>query len=272
MKALFLLALLLPVPAFAAPCGSHSFTAPEKVQLAGPAALIVTHPSTLWDGRFSSKVGMDAAVAFAKKNGLPVVYLEGEEEKQTYFFSDCDPTYWVSSFGGEFEFPIETNHIYSVGGHWELCQRNTQEGLMQAWAHKRGVDLRFTQVMDGLYSYGGYVRDFDPYYASFRRFLEIVTYRKPGRDTWPHPKLNLLEMMGVIQDGAQQIDYLVRGLPSFSALGEEYEVQLFLNGEFVQVVRNSTGPRKSVLRFEFVDSLFDGEGYAPSLVDPGRKR
>ena len=48
---------------WAAPCGVPDFVDPGAVALDDKSVLIVTHPSTQWDGRFASKLGMDAAVS-----------------------------------------------------------------------------------------------------------------------------------------------------------------------------------------------------------------
>jgi hypothetical protein len=246
----------------AAPCGPFQFT--DNPKLAGDKLMIVTHPSTLWDGRFASKVGMDAAVIYAKKRGIPVVYLEGQDAPDTYFFSDCAPDYWVPSYGGEFMFEVPARHVYSVGGHWEMCQLTTQNDLMKAWGKKRGMDLVFTQVLDGLYAYGGYVLGTDPYAADFKRFMDIISFRKPGEDEWPKRKLNMLEMMGVINHEARAIEHLKRGLPRWTDISDEYEIRMTLNGKFVEVLRPGKGEKPNTLTFEFVDSLYES-GFARAL-------
>ncbi len=248
----------------AAPCSSVKFTDPSEVKLTASNLMIVTHPSTLWDGRFSSKVGMDAAVAYAKRHGIPVIYLQGESSQETYFFSDCKPTYWIASSGGEFRFPIEATHVYSVGGHWELCQKSTQLDLLKAWSHKSKTDLTFTQVMDGLYSYGAYIRTSDSYYKDFGVFMDIVSYRKPGED-WPKKKLNLLEMMGIIHDSSQEIEYLKRGLPTLEGISQDFEIQMVVNGKTIEVLRKGRGDRPQKFTFEFIDTLWES-GYAPGFL------
>src|ERR1700748_2176116 len=102
---------LAAAPALAAPCAAPDFTQPANVNLSNESVMIVTHPSTLWDGRFASKVGMDAAVIYAKHHNIPVIYLAGNNSNETYFFSDCKPTYWVQSSGGEFSFDVAPNHV-----------------------------------------------------------------------------------------------------------------------------------------------------------------
>jgi hypothetical protein len=258
-----MLTSLFVAAALAAPCGTHGWTDATRVALpADQPVLIVTHPSTLWDGRFSSKVGMDAAVAYAKKRSYPVIYLEDNADEQTYFFSDCSPTYWVDSSGGEFAFRVPSNHVYSVGGHWELCQANTQSDLMTAWSSKRDVPLTFTQVLDGLYAYGQYVRSDDPYANDFNRFMDIVSFRKPGYD-WPKRKHNMLEMMGVIQNDAREVEYLKRGLPPFTQIHASYKIELWYNGRMIETLRQGRPTNPPVLKMEFIDSLYE-DGYAPA--------
>jgi hypothetical protein len=244
----------------AAPCGPFTFTPPNQVSLKSDAAMIVTHPSTLWDGRFSSKSGMDAAVKYGKKHNMPIIYLEGSDNAETYFFADCEPTYWVQSFGGEFNFAVETNHIYSVGGHWEACQSSTMYDLIEAWQKKSGVDLTITEVMDGIYSYGNNVHTGDSYKSMFDQFINIVTYRNKGVGKF---KLNLMEMMGIIHDNAKEIEFVKRQLPPYLSMPKEYEVQLHFNGKLVEVLRPSSVAKPSVLKIEFIDSLYES-GYAPA--------
>lgn len=245
--------VLMTSSAFAAPCPKPTFTSGEKISTSASAVMLVTHPSTLWDGRFSSKAGMDAAVKFAKEKSLPVVYLHGESDNDTYFFSDCNPTYWYRSMGGEFDFPIHSAHIYSVGGHWELCQANSMRDVMSHWVPPAGVNITLTQVLDGLYAYGAYVEKADPYFSEFERFMEIIYYGNPRND-WYSRKLSMLELMGVIKNENLQIEYLKRNLPPFHARFKSYRVELVYNGKVVEVL-NEGSP---TLRYEFVNSLYTG--------------
>jgi hypothetical protein len=249
---------------FAASCSNIRFTRPSELKLKGDKLLIVTHPSTLWDGRFSSKAGMDAAVAFAKAHRFQSIYLAGEDSKDTYFFADCDPSYWVSSYGGEFSFSVTANHIYSVGGHWELCQATTQRDLFtNNWKLNRRENYTFTQVMEGLYMYGQHVQTSDPYYDEFSRFLEIVTYRNP-RDPWYIKKLSLIEMMGIIKTPELQIEYLRRNLPPYQNLPPEFEVQLVVNGQLIEILRKSSITKNPpIMTLEFIDNLYSA-GTIPS--------
>ncbi len=244
--------------AIAAPCPAPVFTRPELVQTSSREVLIVTHPSTLWDGRFSSKAGMDAAVQFAKARQMPVIYLQDSQTDittSTYFFSDCSPTHWVSSEGGEFSFDVHAPHVYSVGGHWELCQFSSMNDLMTSWKKNLdGQNLTLTQVMDGLYTAGLKFKNTDSYFVDFARFMEIVFYGNP-RDQWYIRKLNLLESMGIINVPAKQAEFLKRGLPDFSQF-RSYQVELHMNGRMVEVLQRGTTASAPRLKFEFLNSLY----------------
>jgi hypothetical protein len=253
----FLLVGIALNAAHSAPCPKPVFTPGSSVRFAGKEALIVTHPSTLWDGRYSSKAGMDAAVQFAKKRALPVIYLQGDYASNTYFFADCEPTYWVDSAGGEFSFDVTAEHIYSVGGHWELCQETTLRDLMRSWQKNLpGKNLTLTQVMDGIYTYGEHFKSNDSYYTDFSRFMEIIFYGNP-RDNWFVRKLSLLESMGIVKDSAQQIEFLKRNLPDFRSF-KNYTVELWVNAVKVETLQAGKDASSPLMKLEFLNSVYAG--------------
>lgn len=97
IPAFVLLALFgLPLSAFAL-CSDHTLTRSQDVRLTGDAVLIVTHASSNDDGRAATKLGVDAAVRFAKRKRIPVVYLQDGRPVENYFMADCKPDYWVNS-------------------------------------------------------------------------------------------------------------------------------------------------------------------------------
>ncbi len=73
--------------AFAA-CSEPRFTDPRDIRLSDQEVLIVTHASSEFDPRFTTKYGVDAAVRFAKAKNMPVVYLADESPIRTYFMED----------------------------------------------------------------------------------------------------------------------------------------------------------------------------------------
>lgn len=250
---------LIPTLSLAAPCAAPVFTPPGGVQPNGDTLLIVTHPSTLWDTRFASKAGMDAAVTYAKKKNIPVVYMM-DNQSQTYFFADCNPTYWYHSVGGEFEFPVKATHVITVGGHWESCQQTTMMQLMDSWKIiNAGKNLKITTALDGVYSAGLYLENFSSTVkADFDRFIQIITYGNDRNADGNMHKLTLLESFGIIQNKSQQIEFLKLNLPPYLSLGRNYRVELQREGRVVEVLQNGKagGP---VLILDYVNSLWDGK-------------
>ena len=144
---------------------------------------------------------MDSTVTYAKSKNIPVVYLEDDESK-TYFYADCNPTYWYHSIGGEFEFPVHATHVITVGGHWEACQQSTMIQLMDSWKTVNpGKSLKITTVLDGIYSAGFYLENINSRVkADFDRFMEIVSYGNPRNSEGAMRKLTLLESLGIIKN------------------------------------------------------------------------
>lgn len=250
--------------ASAAPCGPRTFTPDADVKLSTDTVLIVTHPSTQWDGRFSSKAGVDAAVEHAKSNKFQVVYLEDnlQANHNTYFFSDCSPDYWVSSYGGEFAFKVAPRRVISVGGHWEYCQNYSRASLMKEWANQT-EDLTLTTVLDGTYTHGDQTVPADSYAKSLSWFLGVLSFRNPRSD-WSESKLNMLELMGIINNEAAEIAHLKRLLPDYKSLKPNYRVEFYYKGKFVEVLQTGTGDRPPVFKIEYIDTLYKS-GYAPSI-------
>ncbi len=240
------------VPAWAGACPKRAFDPPSSVRLSGPAALVVTHPSVAFDGRMSTKVGMDAAVKAAKKAGIPVVYLQDDGPSEEYFFGDCEPNHWVYSGGGEITFNFAPAHLYTVGGHWELCQSRTIHDILDQWARQPQRDLTITVYMDAVYMKGSLsFQEGDPNYADFQRFVGIVNFGRGGEAF--SNKLTMLEAMGILVNESKQADFLVRSLPQYGRALPGYRVEFSLNRGRVRVLQKGAGPRPPVLRFEFLD-------------------
>ncbi len=134
---------------------------------------------------------------------------------------------------------------------------------MESWRKNAfGKSLTFTQIMDGLYTYGGYFRASDSFYSDFQRFMEIVFYGNP-RQEWYVRKLNLLESMGIVKDPLKQIEFLKRNLPPYSQF-TGYEVELWLNGKKVEVLQKGASGTSPVMKLEFVNSVYTS-GYIPAV-------
>lgn len=252
-----LLVLLLSFTGFArANCPPHEPTPPDRVRLDGDAVLVVVHPSSTYDARYSSKRGIDEAVAFAKERRIPVLYLQDDSPPEYYFPADCVPDHWVWSEGGEIRFELASSHIYVVGGHLELCLGKAMQDIIEQWAKRPPRDLTVTYFMDGVYSNGKLIDASDPFYHDFDRFMGVIAHGRPGGEHWP--KLNLLETMGVILREEHELEYLKQAVPRWErTFPASYRVELQLNESVKKVLRAAPGWRPPTVLFQFIDSAYN---------------
>lgn len=255
MKFRLLLAVLLLLPALsvqARTCRKHDLTPPGAVRLTGDSVMIVVHESSTFDARFSTKRGADEAIRFAKERRIPVIYLQDETPDEYYFMEDCQPDYWVFSGGGEISFDVTPSHVYIIGGHLELCMSAALHDILLQWSRRAPRDFTITYFMDAIYSNGKMVDPGDPFYKDFVRFMDIVTYGRPGGEHWP--KLTLLETMGIIINPEHELNYIGQILPRWDrTFPENYQVEVDLNG-FRRVLRKGPGLMPPTVRFRFFDS------------------
>ncbi len=251
---LFLIVLLALVSGLSrAECPPHPFTDPAKVKLEGDSVLIVTHASSLFDGRVSAKRGIDEAVRFARNEGIPIVYLQDDSPGKYYYMEDCNPAYWVYSGGGEVTFDVEPENVYIVGGHLEQCMSTTVHDVIYNWAKKPPRNRSITYFMDGIYSNGKLVDPSDPFYGDFDKFMGVVTYGRSGGEHWP--KLTLLETMGVIRREDHQMEYLMQALPHWErTFSPEYRIELQLDDSVKKVLQAAPGWKPPTILFRFIDS------------------
>ncbi|HXU41867.1 MAG TPA: hypothetical protein VN675_06040 [Burkholderiales bacterium] len=255
-----LLATLLSNLAAAA-CPKPQLTDPARVRLTGDAVLIVTHATSAHDARFATKRGVDEAIHFAKSRRIPVVFLKDDSGDEYYFMEDCRPDYWVLSAAGEIPFDSLPSHVYVAGGHLEFCLSATLDDVIRIWSRQPRRNLTVTYLMDAIYSNGNSIEESDPFHARFRRFMGVVTYGRPGGEHWP--KLTLLETMGVIRNEEHELQYLTKILPHYArVLPSEYRVDLKFNASVVKVLRPARGWNPPTLRFNFVESAMNLQGFA----------
>lgn len=218
--------------------------------------MIVVHATSTHDARFSTKRGVDEAVRFAKSKRIPVVYLQDDTPEQFYFMEDCNPDYWAFSQGGEISFDVAPSHLYIVGGHLEMCMSATLHDVLLQWAKKPPRNLTVTYFMDAIYSNGKTIDPSDPFYEDFVRFMDVVTYGRPGGEHWP--KLSMLEAMGIIVKKSDEFEYLRQILPRWDrTLPETYRVEMQINGSVKKVLRSAPGLHPPALLFNFVDSAIN---------------
>lgn len=265
MRALLSLALILVAFAARASCPEHAFTDPSQVVLKNDAVMIVTHASSNDDGRIASKFGVDEAVRFARKNRIPVIYLQDDRPADRYFMENCSPDYWVFSKAGEIPFDLPVSNVYIAGGHLELCLAVTTNEILAKWSKQPQRNRSLSFFMDGIFSNGREIAETDPYYKEYLRFMQIVNYARPAGEYFR--KLTLLETMGVIVNETRQYDYLTRILPRYDrTLPADYRVELSMSGSRPKLLQpGKKSPeergRPPLLRFSFVDSA-DNLNYA----------
>lgn len=234
-------------------CRQHELTKPEQVKLNGDSVMIVVHQSATYDARFSTKRGVDEAVKFAKGRKIPVIYLQDETPDEFYFMADCHPDYWVFSAGGEISFDVAPTHLYIVGGHLELCMSAALHDIILQWSRRPPQNRTITYFMDAVYSNGKLIEPTDAYYRDFTRFMDIVTYGRPGGEHWP--KLSLLETMGIIIREDHEFEYIKKILPRWDrTFPDSYRVEVQVNDSVRKVLRPAAGWKPPTILFHFLNS------------------
>lgn len=257
---------LLPVLLFLysalgwAACPPHAFADPARIRMQGDAVMIVVHATATHDARYSAKRGIDEAVRFAKGKGIPVIYLQDDTPGQYYYMADCEPDYWAFSQGGEIGFDVAPAHLYIAGGHLELCLSAALHDILYQWAKGPPRSRSVTYLMDAIYSNGKLADPAEPYYEDFVKFMNVVTYGRPGGEHWP--KLSLLETMGVIVREDHEMLYLKQVLPRWdTTFPPAYRVEMQLNDSVKKVLRPASGWHPPTLTFHFVDSALNLPDY-----------
>lgn len=253
MKKLLFAALVLCSGLAHAACPPRALKTPDQVSLADDSVLIVTHASTSYDARLASKPGIDLATHFARRQGMPLVYLQDDAAGQNYFTEECTPEYWVFSPNGELGFQVESSHVFVAGGHLEQCLFTTVNEVFFSWSGQDQRDLTLTFLMDAIYSSGELIREDDEYYSDFSAFMRVLTHGRTDEDA--PPKITLLETMGVIGQQKRAVEYLKRVLPNFeNTLSSDYRVELYLNGAEVAVLQDAPAWNSPLLKIRFEDS------------------
>lgn len=238
--------------AAASPCPPQPLSSPSDVRLRGDTVLIVTHATAFHDARYATKPGVDGIVRYAKAHRIPVVYLHDDESPELYFADDCAPDWRVRAPDGEVKFDIQATHVIVAGGHLELCLATTMNDVLDRWSKQPAKRRTMTFVMDAIYSNGKLVDERDPYFVDLQRFMNVVTYGRPGGETWP--KLTLLETMGVIGRLHREREYLRRVLPHWErSMPADVRVKLKLAGAEKEILRKGEGAAPSLV-FQLVDT------------------
>ena len=231
-------------------CPAMQFSTASQILENKKTLVLVTHPSSEFDASKAAKSGIDKLVAFAKGQSFTTIYLQNNSFSETYP-DDCRPNHWVYSAAGESNFQVKATEVYFVGGFWELCQDSTLSDVLRSWADFEPPTIRIIQVMDAIYVSGNEVYPWDEFYSRYKSLL----------DTKPKPKLpdlptaNLSELLGIMKNEAQQIDFLLRRLPNFGYLPDDYSIELYFKNRFVRTLRNSKNSlSQKRLEIRFVDT------------------
>lgn len=237
-----------------ASCHKTVFANPDQIEVNSDSVLIVTHATTVFDPRFSSKRGVDEAISYARVKGIPIIYLQDNSPEQSYFMDDCKPDFRAFSSDGEVSFEIRPSKVYVVGGHLEQCLYNTVTDVLSSWAKQSSRNLTLTFLMDGIYSNGDLIRDTDYYRRDYGLYMRAQTHRYREDDPWP--KITLLDSLGIINQEDNEIEYLRRTLPDYtSIMPEEYRVELKLNNVPAVQLQEAPEDVAPTLQFNFVDSV-----------------
>jgi hypothetical protein len=138
----------------------------------------------------------------------------------------------------------------------ELCLSTALHDILHQWSKQPPRNLTVTYLMDAIYSNGKHIQPTEPFYQDFVRFLDVVTYGRPGGEHWP--KLSLLETMGIIIREDHELAYLKQVLPRWdTTFPESVRVEVQLNDSVKKVLRSSPGWHPPTLLFRFVDSALN---------------
>lgn len=130
------------------------FTDEAKLEIEGGLAVLLTHFTDRLDTEYGTRAALGTLTEASKANDWPLIYLhEGSANPDQYFYAHPDPTAFVDSSLGRFQFDTTTlNHVVIAGGFYELCLDNTFSQVVENWSHiSEEKQFRITFVMDAIY-------------------------------------------------------------------------------------------------------------------------
>lgn len=139
-----------------------------------PIAVLFTHFTDRLDANYITRPGLRTLTNLSRKHQWPTVYLhEGNAAPQAYFYHERQPTAYVNSSLGHFDFdsgPLE--HIVVAGGFYELCLNNTVRQAIENWRAVRGKRLlQITYVLDAIYGVASDSYTEDRFNATLRNWI-----------------------------------------------------------------------------------------------------
>lgn len=229
-------------------CPMPLFTPSEQIKIESPTVLVVTHPTSKYDGRFITKTGIDQAVKRASEAKTPVITLwEPDPKLNSYYFPEqCVTDYTVSSIEGEHSLSHLPNHVISVGGRLDACQLRTMRDVFRDWGkNRKGEDLKFTIIANATYVYGERIFPDDIEFSTWRREIDLVTETKETDvdENGENPRriLSLTEMLEIMAKAEDELEwgrashlkklaFISNHIADISPFGPEYRIEYrFLN-------------------------------------------
>ena len=137
----------------AAPC-PPKWVNESTLTIDGELAVLLTHFTDRLDQHHQTKPALRRITSLAQENQWPLFYLhEGTAPHNAYFYTDCNPTGYINSSLGRFDFDSQSlRHVIVAGGFYELCMDNTFRQIVENWSGiAREEKLQITFVMDAVY-------------------------------------------------------------------------------------------------------------------------
>ena len=190
------------------------FTPPDELKLDQSTVAFFTHSSRHFDPLCLTQPAVNRVSEKMKAARLPTVYLHDQYNEKNpgwmYLYRDWKPTAFVGSDVGKIDIDVTAvRHAISLGGYFGQCQRSTVQDLIRCWRRDAAAEnFRVTQIVDGIFCVGEYIKWEDPYRPEVRGLL-YDDYRKRH----PNSAICLAETLSHIRDQDLAIEFLCRQIP-----------------------------------------------------------
>lgn len=176
--------------------------------------LIITHPSSQYDGRMVSKPGIEQSIATAHERNIPVIFLKEPDPalERYYFVKPSERDLVVNSVEGEHSLRDLPNHVISAGGRFDACQWRTMRDVFKSWDFTRDQDFHYTIIADASYVYGEKIFPDNFEFEVWRREIDritTITEQQASENEALIPKriLSLAEMMDIMTLAENELDW-----------------------------------------------------------------
>ena len=151
-----------------------TYADPSELQIDSDVAVLMTHFTSRLDELYLTRPGLKKLTQSCRQHKLPLIYLQEPHAPQhLYFHADCEPTAYIASDLGRFDFETrDLNHLVVAGGFYELCLDNTVKQIVENWSDiKSQKELHITYVTDAIYSVASDCLDDVSNYATLRSWM-----------------------------------------------------------------------------------------------------